>query len=288
MAKYDYLGFGLGLRSPHVEEIMADKPDVDWFEIISENYFESGGKKLFLLEKIREDYPIVMHGVSMSLGSTGPLDWDYLKQLERLIDRIQPAWISDHLCWTGVNGRNTHDLMPLPYTQEALDNIVDRMQQVQEFLGRQMLLENPSSYVTYKESTLTEWDFMTQLAERADCLLLFDVNNIFVSGFNHDFDPQDYLKGTPAERVQQFHLAGHTNNGTHIVDTHDHDVIDEVWDLYRDAIRRFGKVSTMIERDDHIPPFKDLYEELQQAKRIAEEVWAEDKVVAQEKKEVAA
>lgn len=267
--KAPYLGFGLGLRTDHYEAILETRPAVDWFEIISENYMVPGGKPLHFLDRIRADYPMVMHGVSLSIGSTDPLNRDYLRQLRDLAKRVEPVWISDHLCWTGVHGKNMHDLLPLPYTEEAVDHVVARVRQVQDFLGRRILLENVSSYVTYVRSALTEWDFLREVAERADCLILFDVNNVYVSSFNHGFDPHEYLAGIPAERVQQFHLAGHTNHGTHIIDTHDHPVIDPVWELYAEALRRFGPVSTMIERDDNIPPLEELLAELDHAREIA-------------------
>ena len=266
----EYLGFGLGLRIPHYEEIVSTHPAVDWFEVLSENYLVPGGKPLYYLDRVRADYPVAMHGVSLSIGGSDPLNLDYLKQLKTLADRIEPKWISDHLCWTGVGGFNLHDLMPLPYTEEAIRHVTGRVKQVQDYLGRRILLENVSSYVTYKQSELTEWEFLTQIAEQADCLILLDINNIYVSSFNHGFDPEDYLNGIPLERVQQFHLAGHQNCGNYIVDTHDHPVIDPVWALYGQAVRRFGPVSTMIERDDNIPPLQDLLAELNHARQIAE------------------
>jgi uncharacterized protein (UPF0276 family) len=263
------LGFGLGLRIPHYDTILAESPAVDWFEIISENYLVEGGKPLHYLDRIRARYPIVMHGVSLSIGSTDPLNRDYLKDLKALAVRVQPAWISDHLCWTGAHGTHLHDLLPLPYTEEAVAHVAGRVAQVQDFLGRRILLENVSSYVSYVHSQMSEWEFLRAVAERADCLILLDINNIYVSSFNHDFDPLDYLNGAPRERVQQFHLAGHTRHGDYIVDTHDHPVIDPVWELYRQAVRRFGPVSTMIERDDHIPPLAELLDELDRARAIA-------------------
>jgi len=269
-----YLGFGLGLRTDHYQDIIEQQPAIDWFEIITENYLVPGGKPLYYLDKIREHYPIVMHGVSMSLGSTDSLDLDYLAQVKALAERINAKWLSDHLCWTGVHQKNMHDLLPLPYTEEALKHVVSKIKQAQDFLGRQMLIENVSSYLTYSSSAMTEWDFLREVAEQADCLILLDINNIYVSSFNHGFDPKDYLAGIPAHRVQQFHLAGHTNNGDHIIDTHDHPVIDPVWHLYAEALNRFGKVSTMIERDDHIPALSVLLEELEQAKHIARDVYS--------------
>ena len=275
--KPDYLGFGLGLRIPHYDEILATRPKVDWFEILSENYLVPGGKPLYYLERIRANYPVVMHGVSLSIGGTDPLNRDYLKQLKVLADRIEPRWVSDHLCWTGVGGLNLHDLMPLPYTEEAVQHVVSRVKQVQDFLGRRILLENVSSYVTYKQSQLTEWEFLAHIAEQADCLILLDINNIYVSSFNHGFDPADYLNGIPIERVRQFHLAGHQNCGNYIVDTHDHPIINPVWALYETAVKRFGSVSTMIERDDNIPPLKELLAELNHARIIAGPILAKAK-----------
>ncbi len=263
------LGFGLGLRTPHYEDILANRPAVDWFEIISENYMVEGGKPLHFLDRIRADYPMVMHGVSLSVGSTAPLDQAYLQRLKRLADRVEPAWISDHLCWTGVAGRNMHDLLPLPYTEEAIGHVADRLRQVQDYLGRQILLENVSSYVTWQGSQVDEWEFLTAIAEAADSLLLVDVNNIYVSSQNHGFDPLTYLDALPAERVRQFHLAGHSHNGELIIDTHDHPVPDPVWSLYAEAVSRFGEVATMIERDADIPPLPELLAELEQARRVA-------------------
>ena len=264
-----YLGFGLGLRTEHYNAILADKPAIDWLEIISENYMVDGGKPLHYLDRFRALYPMVMHGVSLSIGSMDPLDMDYLKRLKALAERVEPRWISDHLCWTGVAGKNLHELMPLPYTEEAIAHVAARVRQVQDYLGRQILLENVSSYLTYTQSALSEWEFLTAIAEAADCHILLDINNIYVSSNNHDFDPRDYLYGVPAARVRQFHLAGHTNNGNIIIDTHDHPIIDGVWDLYAEALRHFGPVSTMIERDAHIPPLAELMAELDQARRIA-------------------
>ena len=267
-----FLGFGLGLRPDHYETILNERPAVDWFEILSENYMVPGGKPLYFLDRVREHYPLVMHGVSLSLGSTDPLNRDYLKELKQLAQRIDPVWISDHLCWTGVSGTNLHDLMPLPYTEEAIRHVVDRISLVQDYLGRRILIENVSSYVSYRESELTEWEFLSAIAERADCLLLLDINNIYVSACNHEFDPLEYLDNLPADRVYQHHLAGHTNEGTYIVDTHDEPVFKAVWDLYAEAVKRFGSVSVMIERDDNIPPFAELYGELQYARKIHDHV----------------
>lgn len=265
-----YLGFGLGLRKDHYETVLAERPNVDWFEILSENYMVDGGKPLHYLTRIREHYPMVMHGVSLSIGSSEPLNRNYLTRLKALIKRVEPEWFSDHLCWTGVEGVNLHDLMPMPYTEEAVAHIADRVQQVQDFMGRQMLLENVSSYVSYSSSQMSEWEFLREVVERADCLILLDINNIYVSAFNHKFDPYIYLEAMPTERVYQFHLAGHSRQDDIIIDTHDHPIVDPVFDLYAAAVRRFGRVSTMIERDDNIPPLAELLKELGHVRRIAE------------------
>jgi uncharacterized protein (UPF0276 family) len=267
--RYPGLGFGVGLRTQHYQEILDCAPAVDWFEALTENYLVPGGKPLYYLEAVRSRYPVVLHGVSLSIGSTDPLNRDYLAQLKGLTERIEPAWISDHLCWTGLDGRNLHDLLPLPYTEEAVIHVSDRIRAVQDYLGRRLLIENVSSYLTYTDSCMSEWEFLSAVAGRADCLILLDINNIYVSSFNHGFDPGDYLRGVPVERVQQFHIAGHRNRGDYIVDTHDDAVIDPVWQLYAEACHRFGAVSTLIERDDNIPPLAELLEELDHARRIA-------------------
>jgi len=263
------LGFGLGLRVDHYEEILRDAPAVDWFEALTENYLVPGGKPLHYLTRVRERYPLALHGVSLSIGSTAPLDRGYLEQLKALASRIEPAWVSDHLCWTGVASRNTHDLLPLPYTEEALRHIIARVRTVQDILGRRILLENVSSYVAFRDSALSEWQFLAEVARGADCLLLLDVNNIYVSSVNHEFDPHEYLAGIPPERVQQIHLAGHENHGDYLIDTHDHPVPDPVWQLYAAALARLGPVATMIERDDRIPPLAELVAELDEARAIA-------------------
>ena len=265
-----FLGFGLGLRPEHYTAVLEDRPDVDWFEIVSENYLVDGGKPLYFLDRIREHYPMVMHGVSLSIGGSDPLDSDYLAALKRLALRVEPDWISDHLCWTGIDGRNLHDLLPLPYTEEAIAHVAGRVGRVQDCLGRQILLENVSSYVTYTDSRVSEWEFLSAVAERADCHILLDVNNVWVSAHNHGFDPLAYLDGVPPGRVRQIHLAGHSYNGSLIVDTHDHPVPDPVWALYAEAIARLGPVSTMIERDDDIPPLDALLAELAQARALTE------------------
>lgn len=268
------LGFGLGLRVDHYEAILGDNPRIDWFEALTENYLVPGGKPLDNLMRIRERYPMVLHGVSMSIGSSQPLDRSYLAQLKALAARVEPHWISDHLCWTGVAGRNMHDLLPLPYTEEALANVVERVRTVQDILGRRIVLENVSSYVTYRDSQLSEWEFLREIVQRADCLVLLDVNNIYVSSVNHEFDPLEYLRAIPVDRVQQIHLAGHENHGDYLIDTHDHPVPDPVWELYDAAVRRFGSISTMIERDDNIPPLAELVAELDAARRVSERALA--------------
>lgn len=264
------LGFGLGLRPQHYPEIEAGQGGrIDWFEIISENYMIPGGAPLRHLTRIRADYPMVMHGVSLSIGSVAPLDRAYLAALKMLAARVEPAWISDHLCWTGVAGLNMHDLLPLPFTEEALAHVADRVAAVQDYLGRQILLENTSSYVTFAQSSLSEWDFLAELVRRTGCLVLLDVNNIHVNAFNHGFDGRHFIDALPGGAVRQIHLAGHQHNGTHIVDTHDHPVADAVWDLYAHAVSRLGPVATMIERDDHIPPLSELVAELDHARAVA-------------------
>ncbi|HIO97485.1 MAG TPA: DUF692 domain-containing protein [Leucothrix sp.] len=266
--KQPSLGFGLGLRKEHYNTILETSPDVDWFEVLTENYLVPGGKPLYFLDQISERYPVVMHGVSMSLGSHDPLDMDYLKQVKELAERTQAKWISDHMCFTGVDGVNAHDLLPLPMTDEAIRHVSNKIEQAQDFLGRQILVENASTYITYKQSNITEWDFTKAVAEESDSLILLDVNNIYVSAYNHGFDPLEYLDGIPADRVQQHHIAGHSQYDGYIIDTHDHDVVQGVWDLYAEAIKRYGEVSVMIERDDNIPELPDLLAELKIARDV--------------------
>lgn len=275
MEKPAPLGYGLGLRPVYYDEILSARPPVDWFEIISENYMLAGGRPLAMLDRVRAEYPIVMHGVSMSLASTDPLNLDYLRQLKSLAERVEPAWVSDHLAWTGVHGVTLHDLLPIPYTSESLAHVVERIQRVQDFLKRQLVVENASTYVSFVESEMSEHEFVGEMAQRADCLLLLDVNNVFVSGFNHGFDQKAFIDAIPVERVVQFHMAGHTNDGTHRVDTHDQPVCEEVWALYEHARRRFGAVSAMIERDDNFPPLSELLDELQHMREIDARVAAE-------------
>lgn len=263
------LGFGLGLRAQHYREILDGNPAVDWFEVISENYMVPGGQPLRMLEAVAERYPVVMHGVSLSIASTAPFDPVYLKGLKDLAERVKPCWVSDHLCWTGVHGVNLHDLLPVPYTEEALAHVVSRISQVQDYLGQRIVIENVSSYVEYQCSEMSEWDFVAEIARRADCWLLLDVNNVFVSGTNHAFDTQNFLEAIPPERVVQFHLAGHSEGKSCLIDTHDQPVCSEVWSLYAKALKRFGAVSTMIERDDNIPPLSELLDELNYARSVA-------------------
>ena len=250
---------------------------MDWFEIISENYMVPGGRPLAMLDRIRADYPMRMHGVSLSLASTDPLDFDYLRALKRLVARVEPELVSDHLAWTGVHGLNLHDLLPAPLTRESLDHCVERASRAQDFLGRRIALENPSTYVAFAGDEMSEADFIAELAQRADCLLLLDVNNVYVSAFNHGFDARAYLDRIPKERVAQIHVAGHTHAGTHIIDTHDHPVCDDVWALFSHVWRTFGPIPAMIERDDHFPPFSELLDELRHMRALAE---AEEKALA--------
>lgn len=264
--------FGLGLRPEHYEEIADSPGKVSWFEALSENYMVAGGSPLRWLDRIRRDYPMALHGVSLSIGSIDPLDRRYLDELKTLVERVEPMWVSDHLCFTGLRGQNMHDLLPLPYTEEALNHVAERVGQVQDHLGRRLVLENVSSYVTYAASELSEWEFIAELAKRADCEILLDVNNVYVSAFNHEFDAMAFLRAMPRERVRQFHLAGHTHKGSHIIDTHDEPIVPDVWALYAEAVRLFPGVPTMIERDANMPPYAELLTELDEARRIASSV----------------
>ena len=267
-----FLGHGVGLRPKHFPQLWDGTARVDWFEAISENYMVAGGRPRAALERARSMAPLVLHGVSLSIGSTDPLDEAYLRALGDLVARMEPAWVSDHLCSSGVGGHYAHDLLPLPYTEEALAHVVRRVVAVQERLGRQILIENVSSYLTYTHSTLAEWEFLGVVAERADCGLLLDVNNVYVSATNHGFSADAYLAGLPPDRVGQIHLAGHTDMGTYLFDTHDAPVIEPVWDLYRQALRRFGRVSTLVEWDDHIPELAVVCAEAERARAVEAEV----------------
>ena len=268
---FPMLGYGVGLRRQHYSHVLETRRAVDWFEVTSENFMVAGGRALEVLEGVRANYPIAMHGVSMSIGSTDPLNRDYLRRLRDLARRFEPAWISDHLCWTGVGGRNLHDLLPLPYTEEAIRHVVARIREVQDTLERPILIENVSSYMAFADSTMTEWEFISAIANEADCGILLDINNIFVSAFNHRFDANDYIEAVPAERVVQYHLAGHSDHGTYLLDTHDHPVRDEVWALYERAARRFGAVSAIVEWDDNIPEFAELADTANRARDIFNE-----------------
>jgi hypothetical protein len=273
------LGYGVGLRRPHYTRIAEENPSeaapaVDWFEVISENFMVDGGRPLEVLEGVRARYPIVMHGVSLSIGSSDPLNRGYLNALRALVRRVEPAWLSDHLCWTGVGGRNLHDLLPLPYTEETVRHVAGRIREVQDILGRTMLIENVSSYIAFRSSRLSEWEFLSAVAEEADCAILLDLNNIFVSAFNHRFDPLRYIDAIPPRRVVQFHLAGHSDHGSYLLDTHDHPIRPEVWTLYEHAVRRFGRVPTLIEWDDNIPEFEVLAAAAEEARQRCESALA--------------
>lgn len=266
------LGIGVGLRLPHVDSIVEHHPRVDWFEIISENYMVPGGRQMANLARVLERYRLVQHGVSLSIGGPGPLDRDYLRRVKDLARRTGTPWVSDHLCWTGAHGVDLHDLLPLPYTAEAVRHVAARAREVQDFLETRLVLENVSSYLTYTQSEMTEWEFLSAVAEEADCGILLDVNNIYVSAYNHGLDAAAYVDGVPHRRVVQIHLAGHTNYGKYIIDTHSDHVIDPVWDLYRRALRRTGPVSTLIEWDDDIPPLETLLAEAEKARAVRDEV----------------
>ena len=267
---HPHLGLGVGLRANHFPYILQNQPPVDWFEVISENFMDSHGRPRYVLEQIAERYPIVMHGVSLSIGSTAPLDFEYLAKLKALANDVKPRWISDHLCWTGVAGRNTHDLLPIPFTERTLRHVVERIRHVQDYLERPIVMENPSSYVTFTDSTMDEWEFVTRMADQTDCGLLLDVNNVYVSCFNHDLEPEQFIRSIPHDRVVQFHLAGHSNYQTHLIDTHDDHVIDPVWALYGQAHELTGGVSTLLEWDAKIPPFPVLHAEVLKAKQFIE------------------
>ncbi|MEO7109189.1 MAG: DUF692 domain-containing protein [Polyangiaceae bacterium] len=272
------LGVGIGARAKHYSELLGESNDgkadarLDWLEVISENFMVAGGKPLENLDRLRAKYPLVNHGVSMGIGSMGDLDMKYLARLKAVVQKINPPWCSDHLCWTGANGVEIHDLLPLPHTQEAIAHVSDRIRRVQDFLEVPFAIENVSSYLAYKESEMPEWELVAQIAEKADCGILFDCNNIYVSGKNHDFDPNEYVDAMPKGRVVQMHLAGHTDKGTYLLDTHSDHVADPVWELYRRATARFGAVSTLIEWDEEIPDLDVVATEAVKARAIREEV----------------
>ncbi len=262
-------GFGLGLRAEHYAAFeLEPQTRVDWLEILSENYMVPGGAPLWHLDRIRRDFPMVMHGVSLNIGGTDPLNLEYLRDLNTLVQRVQPGWVSDHLCWTGTQGKNMHDLLPVPYTEETLRHITDRIQRVQDYLGRRLVIENPSTYVAFAADQMPEWEFVAEMLRRADCELLLDVNNVYVSSVNHGFDPQQYIDAIPAGRVRQIHLAGHETHDGYLIDTHDHPVCEAVWDLYAYTVQRCGTVPTMIERDDNIPALRELLDELDHARAV--------------------
>ena len=273
-------GYGLGLRVEHYSDFVSAPQRVDWLEIISENYMVDGGKPLHFLDRIRQDYPMVMHGVSLSIGSTDPLDTDYLQKLKALVKHVEPAWVSDHLCWTGTDSLNLHDLLPLPYTEATLRHLVPRLAQMQDLLGCPFLIENVSSYVSYRADEMTEWEFIGELVARSGCELFLDVNNVYVSSVNHGFDPRAFIDAIPAVAVRQIHLAGHEDHGNYIIDTHDHPICDAVWDLYAYTVRRLGAVPTMIERDDNIPSLDELIAELDAVRRVAQQALTKQKQAA--------
>lgn len=264
-----HLGYGVGLRQAHYQTIMTEQPEIAWFEAISENFIDSQGFPRHALQQIAQQYPIVLHGVSLSIGSTDPLDFDYLRKIKQLAHETDAQWISDHVCWTGLNGINSHDLLPVALTEEALQHIVARIQQVQDFLERPLILENPSSYVNYQCDEMTEWQFLNQMAAEADCGLLLDINNVYVSAFNHEFDAREYLHNIAAERVVQIHLAGHSHCGSHIIDTHDRAVADPVWQLFHQFVQQFGTRPSLLEWDSQIPDFATLQQELNKAEKVA-------------------
>lgn len=261
-------GFGLGLRPEHYVEFISAPQRVDWVEILSDNYLVPGGKPLYYLDKIRRDYPVAMHGVAMNLGSVDALDTDYVRSIKTLAQRVEPAIISDHLCWTGFAGKQLHDLLPLPYTEEAVAHLSTRIRQAQDILGRRLVIENVSSYME-ADTPMREWEFVSAIAEAADCDLLVDINNIYVSSCNHGFDPLMYLQALPKKRVRQFHLAGHSHDGALCIDTHDQPVCAAVWQLYQHSIAILGSIPVMIERDDNIPPLAALVQELDHARHLA-------------------
>lgn len=264
-------GAGIGLRSKHYAEILSQKPDIKWFEVLSENYFGDGGLPLYHLEQVREHYPITLHGVGMSLGSVDPLNLDYMTKLKTLADRFQPTYVSDHLAWNSIDGRHLHELLPLPYTEESLNHFASRVTQAQDFLNRRLLIENPSSYLAFSGTEMTEWEFLNRLVELTDCDLLLDVNNVYVSAFNHDFDPQQYLQAIPGERVKEIHLAGYEEQEHFLFDTHGYRIKPPVWDLYQYVIEQFGPKPTLIEWDSDIPDLSTLMEEAAKADHVMAE-----------------
>ncbi|MBF4472416.1 DUF692 domain-containing protein [Flavobacterium sp. HJJ] len=282
------LGLGLGLRSQHFEHILQNKPEVDWFEVISENFMDSHGRPRYILHQIAEQYPVVMHGVSLSIGSTDPLNFDYLKSLKQLAAEVKPVWISDHLCWTGVLTTNSHDLLPLPLNDESLKHVCDRIRQVQDYLERPLILENPSTYASFNNSTLPEWEFLRLMTEETGCGLLLDVNNVYVSSFNNDFDPVEYINGIPHDKVVQMHLAGHQNCGNYIIDTHDREVTNPVWKLFQMAYQLVSEASVLLEWDGNIPAFDVYHSELLKSKKYMDKAFAgtENEIQSAEKEQI--
>jgi uncharacterized protein (UPF0276 family) len=275
MRRYPDLGFGIGLRTGHYATILEHGTRIDWFEAISENFMVPGGRPLRTLERVRRDHPVVLHGVSLSIGGAEAITPAYLAALRALVDRFEPAWVSDHLCWTGADAHQLHDLLPLPWTEELLRHLEPRIAQVQDFLGRPLVLENVSSYLSFAHETMPEWEFLAELVRRTGCDLLLDVNNVHVSAFNHGFDPYRYVDAIPPEHVAQIHLAGHTDHGTHLLDTHDAHVVDAVWDLYRHTIARLGPVSTLVEWDGEVPELAVVEDEALRAREVAAQVAAQ-------------
>ena len=270
-----FLGHGIGLRPQHFPDLLEQGRRAEWFEVITENFLNVGGRPRAVLESVRRDRPVVLHGVSLSVGSVDPLDTGYLRDVRALADAVEPAWVSDHLCWGTFGRHNAHDLLPLPFTEESLAHVVSRVSEIQERLGRRILLENVSSYLTFASSTIPEWDLLAEVACRADSLILLDVNNVYVSATNLGFDAAEYLRGIPVDRVAQLHLAGHQDLGTHLLDTHDAPVPDPVWALYRDVVRRFGRVSSLVEWDDHIPPLDEVLAQAEKARAVEKAVLEE-------------
>lgn len=279
---FPFIGYGLGLRKQHYKYVMSEKIDVDWFEIISENFMPVksgwGDPALSMLDKLRENYPLVLHGVSLSLGSSDSLNTEYLKNLKKLIKRFEPSLVSDHLCWGGVDGEFIHDLLPLPYTIEVCNWVAQKIQKTQDELDRRILIENVSSYLNYSCSEMSEWDFITEISNKADCGILLDVNNVYVSSVNHGFSPYEYINNLPAQRIGQIHLAGHCCHNGFLIDTHDQAICKEVWDLYKYTIKKFGLRSTNIERDENIPEFHILEEELKYSRKISKEAQNESTI----------
>ena len=273
-ADFPYLGHGIGLRREHFGDFLQARPKVDWLEVISENFMWQGGKPRAVLEHVRRDYPIALHGVSLAIGSVEPPSADYLQELKALAAWVQPAWVSDHLCWGSLDGKYAHDLLPLPFTEEALATVVEHVQMVQEILQRRLVLENVSSYLSFADSPMTEWEFLSAIAERSGCGILLDVNNVYVSAKNHGFVALDFIRGLPKKSVAQLHLAGHEDRGAYLFDSHDHPIAEQVWALYEETVRHYGALSTLIERDDHIPPLAEVIAESDRARALEQRVCA--------------